>query len=158
MIQISRFPFLFWGMRKEPEAYFDGQHIIKGENTYDTKKASMIVYILFKYFLIFIGLFIIFTKHDFMPSVDKFIQYGVALVISFLVLVLPKKYIIWLIVVLGIGIFVALFFGELYFISFIFKYAITFFILLSLLIDFKKEHYYILKNNKIVANAIIGGE
>lgn len=158
MIQITRFPFLFWGMRNEPEVYFDGQHIKKDENVYDVKKAPIWVFVFLRYFLILIGLIIIFTKHDFVPSIDKFIQYAVAIIVSFLVLVLPKKYIIWLIAALIVGILTTLFFNKIYFISFVLKYSITFFIILSSLLDFKKEHYYVLKDNKIVANVIIGGE
>lgn len=158
MVQVTRFPFLFWGMRNEVDAYVDGNFIKKGEKTYNIKKSSKMIYIFAKYFLVFIGLFFVFTKYDFMPSFDKFLQYAVALVVSFLVLTLPKKYIIWLIVCLVLGVFVAIFASKVFFISFILKYFIAFFIFFGLLLDYKKDHYYILENDKIVANAIVGGE
>lgn len=158
MIQITRFPFLFWGMRNEPEAYFDGKYIKKGEHVYEVKKAPILLYIFAKYIIIYIGLIIIFTKHDFAPSLDKFLQYAVALLISFLVLVLPRKYITGLIIFLAILAIITIFTDKLFFISFVLKYFITFFVILSTLLDYKKDHYYMLKNNKIVANAIVGGE
>jgi hypothetical protein len=155
MTQITRFPFVFWGMRDEPEAIIDGQYIIKGDKRYEVKKSSRWIFLMAKYLLIAIGLIFVFSRFDFIPSVEKFLQYALALLLIFLVLALPKKYIAVLVGLLAVLLIVAVVFGKLYFISYTFKYCLLFFVFFTALLDSKKTHYFVLnENKKVIANII----
>jgi predicted branched-subunit amino acid permease len=58
-----------------------------------------------------------------------------------------------------IGVLVGIILGQLSYISFVFKYCIVFFIFFMALLDSKKQHYYVLgENKKIIANIIIEDE
>jgi hypothetical protein len=145
-------------MKNEPDAVIDDNCIIKGDKRYEIKKSSIWIFLLAKYSLILIGLAFTFSKFDFTPSVEKFLQYAIALILIFLTLVLPKNLIKIMIAVLIALLILFIVLGELYFISFIFKYCIVFFIFFMALLDSKKTHYYLLNNNKkIIANIIVGG-
>jgi hypothetical protein len=156
MVYITRFPFFFWGIKNEPDAIVDENYIVKGDKRYEIRKASVWIFLFAKYFLILAGLIFTFSRFDFVFSIEKLLQYTIALALVFLTLILPKKFMGALVVIAAVLLVTAIVLGELYFISFIFKYYIVFFIFFMVLLDSKKTHYYLLSNDrKIVANVII---
>jgi hypothetical protein len=155
MTQITRFPFIFWGLRDEPEAIIDEKYIMKGDKRYEVKKSSKWIFLLAKYLLVVIGLIFLFNRFDFMPSFEKFLQYMAAAVLIFLTLLLPKKYITALVAALVVFVIVTVVFGKLYFISYTFKYCLLFFVFFTALLDSRKTHYFVLnENKKVIANII----
>ncbi|MDR1285363.1 MAG: hypothetical protein LBJ88_04095 [Campylobacteraceae bacterium] len=155
MVWITRFPFFFWWLKSEPDVVVEKNYIVKGDKRYEIKKSSVWIFLFAKYFFVLVGLTFVFSKFDFVLSAEKLLQYATAIVLTFLALVLPKRFANVLIAAMVVFVVVAIVFGKLYFVSFAIKYCIVFLMFFMALSDSRKTHYYLLNDNKkIIANVI----
>ena len=163
MINVTRYPFLFWFLKEEPLATLSDEHTVKKEEKiYRIEKENKGVFLFCKYLPIFLLLSLILNFNDIPTNKQKLLEHLSALMICFYFLFAMKSK--WLSHhVAKIAYFALLFIGVIIvnmFINsaFIFKYVAIYITAVYLFFDTRQSVYKIFDEQLFKGHLLIKKE
>lgn len=160
MLRTTKFPYVFWAFNRayECELSFEKNTYtnLEMKTAYTFKAFNFYLFLILKYFPIFIIFYFTFSIWDFYFSKSTISAYILALFLSCIVNILEhtaRKIGVGILIVLTL--FLSYFIQDVFLIAYVFKYFILFSVGIILYLDLHLRVYCLLQNNKVVSHFLV---